>query len=99
MKARLTLIAVSSNTNSFGLRGHLFLSSDGRAWEACRSAYTSGSQYKRGDVLEFDISPGGAHISQRLETWESTRALPPVSPGQASKIIREAKRAAESVCS
>ena len=48
------VVAVSQNTNSFGLFGHILLAGDGEAWQAA-----AGSMYrrKRGDVFTLSYHP------------------------------------------
>lgn len=74
---KLTIIAISSNTNAFGLRSHLLLSPDGRAWRALLSAYGSTS-HRIGDTLAFTVSPDGQHVSRTGEAWERTAPLAPL---------------------
>jgi hypothetical protein len=95
---KLTIIAISSNTNAFGLRSHLLLSPDGRAWRALLSAYGSPS-HRVGDTLAFAVSPDGQRVSRTGEAWECTGPIAPCSPATAAALIAGARRSAESLAS
>jgi hypothetical protein len=79
-----TVIAVSSNTNSFGLKSIILLAEDGEAWEILKSAY-SDPLPKRGDTIK---RAGGVFAIG----CECPRRLADSSPAVAKKIIAEAKR-------
>lgn len=79
-----TVVAVSSNTNSFGLKSILLLAPDGEGWEILKSPYNDGP-LRKGDVVTrtgdcFDCG-----------TYECPRRLRDTSPKSAVKIIKEAK--------
>lgn len=79
-----TVIAVSSNTNSFGLKSIILVAEDGEAWEILKSAY-SDPLPKRGDTIK---RAGGVFAIG----CECPRRLKDSSPAVAKKIIAEAKR-------
>ena len=79
-----TVIAVSFNTNSFGLKSILLLSSSGDGLEVLKSPYA-------GDKLP---SPGDDVTLNRLGSYECPRELPAVDSRTASKIIRTYKKKA-----
>jgi hypothetical protein len=80
-----TVVAVSSNTNSFGYKGVLFLAEDGTGYEVAFQAYGADPLPKQGDVIPED----------RLPRSPSFRVLPVVPPEKARKIIAEAKGGAK----
>lgn len=81
-----TVIAVSSNTNAFGLKSILLVSPDGEGWEILKSAYGSEPLPKRGDTVyqQGDRFVAGSH--------ECSRRLAPTLPKNAQKLIKEAKQ-------
>lgn len=80
-----TVIAVSFNTNSFGLKSIVLLSDDGtQALSILKSPYA-------GDKLP---SPGDDVTLNQLGTYECPRHLPAVDPQTALKIIRTYKKKA-----
>jgi hypothetical protein len=79
-----TVIAVSKNTNSFGLKSLLLLSSSGSGWSILKSAYS-------GDKLPEE----GADVAlSQLGCYECPHALPEIDSKTASKIIRTVKKKA-----
>lgn len=48
---RFKVVSLSSTTNSFGLRGHIFIGDDGTAWEAAANSLNS---RPLGAVLTFE---------------------------------------------
>jgi hypothetical protein len=79
-----TVIAVSSNTNSFGLKSIILVAEDGEAWEILKSAY-SDPLPKQGDTIK---RAGGVFAIG----CECPRRLSDSTPAVAKKIITEAKR-------
>jgi hypothetical protein len=79
-----TVIAVSSNTNSFGLKSIILVAEDGEAWEILKSAY-SDPLPKQGDTIK---RAGGVFAIG----CECPRRLSDSTPAVAKKIIAEAKR-------
>lgn len=79
-----TVIAVSSNTNSFGLKSIILVAEDGEAWEILKSAYSEPLP-KRGDTIK---RAGGVFAIG----CECPRRLADSFPAVAKKIIAEAKR-------
>jgi len=47
------VVAVSSNTNSFGYKQIVIVAADGEAWEILKQAYGSETLPKEGDVIDF----------------------------------------------
>ncbi len=83
------LIARSSNTNSFGLRGHVFMSKDGQAFEVARSDGTHHTrQFEVGKDYEFpqEIGVGlGYRPVTHPDSFELFKALP-IAP---QKVLHE----------
>jgi len=79
-----TVIAVSKNTNSFGLKSLLLLSRSGSGCEILKSAYS-------GDPIPAEGTD--VQLSQ-LGCYECPRPLPALDATTASKIIRTVKRKA-----
>lgn len=77
-----TVIAVSTNTNSFGYKSVLCLSKDGEGFEALVQAYGTDKVPARGDKVHEDDS----------RWYAGTRALVPVLPKNARKLIAEASK-------
>lgn len=80
MQKLIKVVSISSNANSFGLKGHVLVAKDGEAWEVGRSAYTT-EPYKVGDIITVEYpdtmkpearSPlwyrGGFEIPRKLDT-------------------------------
>lgn len=64
MNKLFRVAAVSSNTNSFGLRGYVLLARDGEAWEVAHSDYP---RWSKGADLAFPVgSFPGCEIPRRL---------------------------------
>lgn len=86
------LLGRSANTNSFGLRNHIFLARDGHAFEAARS---DGSHHQRqfedGKDYDFDINPdaiyGGIPANLSRDGFEIPHALPAPPPAVLKKIF------------
>lgn len=87
---KLRVVAISKNTNSFGLSGHVLVARDGRGWEAARCRYTPGyDMTKRGDDITFvettDLATGRRDINWAAHGFEIPKELPSAPP----KVLRE----------
>ncbi len=82
MKTKFIVIAVSSNTNSFGLKSILVLSPQGEGWELLKSPYSGDTLPKAGDALPFHPQDAYKH------SCECPRQLPSVDGKTASKLIK-----------
>jgi hypothetical protein len=82
-----TVIFVSTNTNSFGLKSIIFLNKHGEGWEILKSAYSGDTLPKRGDVVN--------RIGDRFQcgSYECPCRLTDTSPKAAAKILKEVKGA------
>lgn len=80
-----TVVAVSSNTNSFGLKSVLLLAEDGEGWEILKSPYGGESMPKQGDTIQ--------QRKGRFQcgTYECPRQLQKQTPTSAAKILKEVK--------
>lgn len=57
MNLKLKVIARSSNTNSFGLREHVIVASNGFGFKACRSAYVpDADRFKENTELTLSLN-------------------------------------------
>jgi hypothetical protein len=97
MKAPFTIVAISKNTNRFGHREFIFLAPCGTSWRATHSIH--GEQPHEGDTLGFDPVLGPASRRGEFGTWECSALVAPVPTKFAARIIREARKAAESLAS
>lgn len=77
-----TVIAVSSNANSFGYKSVLCLAEDGEGFEGLVQAYSTDKVPVRGDVVRKDES----------RWYCAPRALPEVSPEQAREILADVRK-------
>lgn len=85
------LLTVSKNTNSFGLRNHVFLARDGQAFEGARSdgdyhrrQFEQGKQYPFTVGDEDDILLGLVN-----DGFELPRILPKAPPSVINEVFRE----------
>lgn len=84
-KKMFTVIAVSSNRNSFGLTSVLLLAEDGEGWEILKSLTGASVMPKPGMTL---VRKGDKFLCGH---YMPPRELPKVKPEEAAKIIAEAK--------
>lgn len=85
----LTVVAVSKNTNSFGLYSIICLARNGRGWNLLKS----GNLPKAGEDLDVKIEDGEL-VFPRFHSYECPRELPQISQTQATKLINSIKRLA-----
>lgn len=90
MKITLTVVAVSKNTNSFGLHSIILLAKDGRGWQLLKSSELP----KAGDDLTFEIVNGKLALP-RFHSYECPTELPKLEAKQAAKLIKSIKHLAE----
>lgn len=81
-----TVIAVSSNTNSFGYKSVILLSETGEGWEILKQAYGTEELPEQGDKIK--------RVGGRFEagTYSSPRRLKDTTPKVAKKVIADATR-------
>lgn len=84
---KLTVIAVSKNTNSFGLKSIILLSASGEGLELLKSSDLP----EAGSNIEIDYVNGKPQLP-KFHSYECPRQLPAISPKQASKIIKSIKQ-------
>jgi hypothetical protein len=62
--------AISTNTNSFGLRGHILMNRDGVTYQVGRSDYNGEDRWKVGQIImaEGQFRFPGTEIPHRMET-------------------------------
>jgi hypothetical protein len=87
---KLTVVAVSKNTNSFGLYSIICLAKDGRGWQLLKSSNLP----KAGDDLGFGIQNGNL-VLPRFHSYECPTELPKLESKQAEKLIKSFKRLAK----
>lgn len=85
MNMKLKVIAVSSNSNSFGLVGHVVMNRQGRAWEVGRSI-CSPDKWSRGQVIEAPLDLHEREIVWGFLGCEIPRELPKAP----AKVIKAA---------
>lgn len=81
------LVAISDNANSFGLHGHIFVSSDGEAWD-CAGYRGPGHNLGFLDVVRVPLDFAGNPDWGFLE-YEIPEKLPPAPPGVIAEIWPE----------
>jgi hypothetical protein len=84
-----TVVAVSKNTNSFGLYSIILLAKDGTGWQLLKSSDLP----KAGDDLTFEIANGHL-VLPRFHSYECPTELPKLEAKQAAKLIKSFKRLA-----
>jgi hypothetical protein len=89
MTYTLTVVAVSKNTNSFGLSSIICLSKDCTGYQLLKSADLP----KAGDDLVFERKDGKL-ILPRFHSYECPTALPTIESKQAAKLIKSFKHLA-----
>jgi hypothetical protein len=84
---RFTVVAVSSNTNSFGYKSIILLNESGEGWEILKSAYGCEDLPKQGDVVN--------RVGDRFQcgSYQCPRRLEDAAPKVAAKILKEVKGA------
>lgn len=84
-RLRFRVVAVSDNTNSFGLRGIVTISEDGRGWEAAKSISPSHKQYQPGDEFTLPVNGSG------VPNWEAGGFEIPreLTPQPSAALVRE----------
>lgn len=65
------IVARSSNLNSFGLRGYVFLSEDGETWEAASAS----PEFKVGQFLQLTYDHDSGELSFARHGFEIPRRL------------------------
>lgn len=75
------VVAVSSNLNSFGLRGHIFIAKDGEAWQAAASSL---SELKKGKVVRVTLDR-----NDRPEFGYLGFEIPERLPNAPKKVVNE----------
>lgn len=79
------VVAVSSNTNSFGLRGCVLCAKDRTCYEVCRSfGPWNGPDWRVGDVLNIALNDSG---EPQFEGCEIPRLLPPAGVKMARMVF------------
>lgn len=74
---QVKIAAVSSNTNSFGLRNHIFISRTGEAFQGCANNLNG---IQRGSVIMLDAAyPLGTLVRLGFELAERLSPDPPMS--------------------
>ncbi len=84
-----TVVAVSKNTNSFGLHSIIILAKDGTGWQLLKSSDLP----KAGDDLTFEIENGHL-VLPRFHSYECPTNLPRLEAKQAAKLIKSFKHLA-----
>ena len=74
---KFKVVAVSNNTNSFGLRQCVMIAKDGTAYKACANSINVPKQNevidirvilnKKGEVLDYDFTGRSFEIPERIE--------------------------------
>lgn len=68
------VFTVSSNTNSFGLYGHILVAKDGETWQAGASMY---NKKTKGDLVQlYYTKAGGSEFNWALAQFEIPEKLP-----------------------
>ncbi len=88
MKKQFRLIGISSTTNSFGLRGHVFLSRDGHAFEAARSDGNHARQFEAHKDYDFEISNTAIHGAPPDGLAKDSFEIPRALPAPPEKVLR-----------
>ena len=81
-----TVVAVSKNTNSFGLHSIIILAKDGTGWQLLKSSDLP----KAGDDLTFGIVNGHL-VFPRFHSYECPTELSKLEAKQAAKLIKSFK--------
>lgn len=76
--------AVSSNRNSFGLRGHILMAETGETWEVLRSDYTGHRRWRDGEDIAVRLDTYGQPQWHRRAV-ECPRRL----PAPPAEVVRE----------
>jgi hypothetical protein len=87
----LTVVAVSTNTNSFGLHSVLCLHKSGAGWQLLKSAP---DLPRAGDNLTFGLENDHL-VFPRFHSWECPTKLPSINEKQAAKLIKSIKHLAK----
>ena len=82
------VVAISKNTNSFGLLGHVLISRDGAAYEVGRSICTA-SKWAVGDIISVStrLNKSGGIIGYNF--GELCCEIPRALPAPPAKLLRE----------
>lgn len=82
------VVAISKNTNSFGLLGHVLISRDGAAFEVGRSVCTV-SKWAVGDIISVStrLNKSGSIIG--YDFAELCCEIPRSLPAPPAKVLRE----------
>jgi hypothetical protein len=81
-----TVVAVSKNSNPFGLHSIILLAKDGTGWQLLKSSDLP----KAGDDLAFGIE-NGKLVLPRFHSYECPTELPKLEAKQAAKLIKSFK--------
>ncbi len=76
VRTKFVVAAISNNANSFGLRGHVLLAIDGRAFEAGRSDHGVYKRLNVGDVVGIQTDVDTGELNFGGSGWELPRTLP-----------------------
>lgn len=86
-QARITkpfkVVAISGNTNSFGLNGMVLVAKDGEAYEAAK--YNAISPLKRGDIVNVPISYSTGEPQWAMAGFE----IPFKKPNAPTEVVNE----------
>ena len=55
-KYQFRVAAISSNNNSFGLRGHILMNRDGLTYQVARSDYNGQDRWSIGQIITSDMN-------------------------------------------
>jgi hypothetical protein len=69
------VVAVSDNTNSFGLRQMISVSRHGKVFKACGNSLNTMSK-----GTTFCLSIKGSHVKKMPRSWELPELLPDLAP-------------------
>jgi hypothetical protein len=83
------VIAVSSNTNSFGYKSIILVAADGTAWEILKQAYSTDTLPKSGDLIKIQTSKDGTLQPSIDLAFTSPRKLYTIPPGGLKEIFTE----------
>lgn len=88
---QFTVITVSANANSFGLKSILILAADGEGWQLLQSAYGGTPLPEIGAVLDFE-SDGENLKLPRFHSYECPRKLQTLPKHRAAAILKETSK-------
>jgi len=89
---RAQCVAISKNTNSFGLRHCIFVAADGRVFAAASSQL---NLPRVGEVVEFRAAPGGwGTYATCRRSWELPEILPLMPADMVRRVLDDVAIAA-----